>query len=237
MTVVIAPGPARSGIPRGTTPTASRSRVSSLSCCVSFDLGRSPCSISNATAKRRSPPATRNAGRVNPKAAKINWPKTAKKTSVLPATMHVFRITRCFSWAVRSSVRREKNGVTPIGSTTAKMEAMAVAPNATSTMVSLELERRVALLPGHQLHPAAGLVHGEPAADGGALELIPRDDFELVAPALREAKRVRPPHLAREEPFLVGDSPSLVEVDLAECRHVSIPFLRPSVLGRAQTSV
>src|SRR3970282_2919970 len=106
-------------------------------------------------------------------------PKRAKKTSVRPATMHVFRITRCFSWAVRSSVRREKNGVTPIGSTTAKMEAMDVAPNATTTMVSLAPERRVALLPGHQLHPAAGLVHGEPAAGGGALRLIPRACSEL----------------------------------------------------------
>src|SRR6266571_8337944 len=41
----------------------------------------------------------------------------------------------CFSTGVIPSVSTEKNGTTPRGSTIAKIEAMAVAPNARSTMV------------------------------------------------------------------------------------------------------
>ncbi|OGS64260.1 MAG: hypothetical protein A3K59_02215 [Euryarchaeota archaeon RBG_19FT_COMBO_69_17] len=135
MTVVIAPGPARRGMPRGTTPTLSRSRLSCLSRSVIFVRGRSPWSISRATPKRRTPPAIWNAGIVNPKPAKIQWPKTAKTPRVVTATRQLLAMTSRFSAGVMSSVRTEKNGTTPRGSTIAKMEAMAVAPNATSTMV------------------------------------------------------------------------------------------------------
>src|SRR6267378_4280673 len=174
MTVVMAPGPARSGIPSGTTATSSRSNVSSRSCGVSLVRERSPRSISNATPKRTMPPAILNAGIVNPKPAKIHWPKIAKTPRMIVAVMHAVDTMFCFWTGVMSSVRTEKNGTTPNGSTIAKMEAMAVAP--------------------HQLHPAAALVHGEVAAGRGPLELVPGDDLELVAAAFREAQRVRTYH-------------------------------------------
>src|SRR3989475_10973573 len=98
---------------------------------------------------------------------------------------------------VRSSVRTEKNGTTPRGSTIAKMEAMAVAPNAKSTMVVPETDG--GLVPSHQFHPAAALVYGEIAAAGGPFELIPGGDLGLLAAALREPQRVRAPNLARPE--------------------------------------
>src|SRR2546422_258160 len=134
MTVVIAPGPARSGMPRGTTATSSRSSVSSRSCAVSRVRERSPRSISNATPKRTIPPAILKAGIVNPNAAKIHWP--------------------------------------------------------------------------------------EIAAAGGPFELIPGDDLELLAAALREPQRVRAPNLARLEALHRGDLPRVLERDFLECRHV-----------------
>src|SRR3972149_1489468 len=75
MTVVIAPGPARSGMPMGTTATSSRSGVSSRSCAVSRERDRSPWRISRATPNRRMPPAILNAGIVKPKPAKSPRPK------------------------------------------------------------------------------------------------------------------------------------------------------------------
>src|SRR2546426_333855 len=125
MTVVIAPGPARSGMPRGTTATSSRSSVSSRSCAVSRVRERSPRSISNATPKRTIPPAILKAGIVNPI-----------------------------------------------------------------------------------------------AAAGGPFELIPGDDLELLAAALREPQRVRAPNLARLEALHRGDLPRVLERDFLECRHV-----------------
>src|SRR6266487_1049032 len=189
MTVVMAPGPARSGMPIGTTATSSRSNVSSRSCGVSRDRERSPCNISSATPKRRIPPAILNAGIVKPNAAKIHCPKIAKTPRVIVAVRHAFDRISCFWTGVIPSVRTEKNGTTPSGSTIAKIEAMAVAPNARSTMVVLG-SRRGSLLP-HQLHPAAALEYGEVAAARGLLELIPGDDLELLAAGLREPQRVR----------------------------------------------
>src|SRR2546425_4793894 len=86
-------------------------------------------------AKEDDPPAILKAGIVNPNAAKIHWPKTAKTPRVIVVVRHAFEMMFCFCAGVRSSVRTEKNGTTPRGSTIAKMEAMAVAPNAKSTMV------------------------------------------------------------------------------------------------------
>src|SRR2546422_7544195 len=222
MTVVIAPGPARRGMPRGTTATSSRSRVSSRSWAVSRVRERSPRSISNATPKRTIPPAILKAGIVNPNAAKIHWPKTAKTPRVIVVVRQAFEMMFCFCAGVRSSVRTEKNGTTPRGSTIAKMEAMAVAPNAKSTMVVPESDG--GLVPSHQFHPAAALVDGEIAAAGGPFELVPGDDLELLAAALREPQRVRAPNLARLEALHRGDLPRVLERDLFECRHV--PSLR-----------
>src|SRR5437867_788766 len=228
MTVVIAPGPAKRGMPSGTTATSSRSSVSSRSCCVRRVRDRSPRNISNATPKRTMPPAMRNAGIVNPKPAKIHWPNTAKTPSVIVAVRHAFEMMFCF-WALSmSSVRTEKNGTTPSGSTMAKIEAMAVAPNAKSTMVVPETDS--GLVSSHQLHPAAALVHGEIAAAGGPFELIPGDDLELLAAALREPQRVRASNLARLEALHRGDLPRVLERDLLECRHV--PSLRNATVWR-----
>src|SRR3990170_7487579 len=234
MTVVIAPGPARRGMPRGTTPTLSRSRLSCLSRSVIFVRGRSPWSISRATLKRRTPPAIWNAGIVNPNASKMNCPNTAKTPSVAVATRQLFEMTSRFSPGVMSSVRTEKKGTIPRGSTIAKMEAMAVAPNATSTMVPPGPKRPSVLR--HQLHPTAGLVDGESAAGRGVLKLLPGDDLELLAVLLGEAERVRPLHLARVEPLLIGDLSRRFEGDLSECWHG--PSLRYAASpGGARTSV
>src|SRR5213594_880181 len=233
MTVVIAPGPARRGIPSGTTATSSRSSASSRSCCVSRVRERSPRSISNATPKRMMPPAILKAGIVKPNPAKIHWPKTAKTPRVTVAVRQAFETICCFWKASRSSVRTEKKGTTPRGSTIAKMEAMAVAPNAQSTMVFLGFGRSV--LP-HQLHPAAALVHGEVAAVRGPHEFVPGDDLELVAGALGKAQRARANHLARLEPLDGGDLPCVLERDLLQCRHVpSLSARHP--YGSALTAV
>src|SRR5712691_57593 len=221
MTVVIAPGPARSGIPSGTTATSSRSSVSSRSCCVSRVRDRSPRSISNATPKRMMPPAILNAGIVKPNPAKIHWPKTAKTPRVIAVVRHAFEMMFCFCGGVMSSVSTEKNGTTPRGSTIAKMEAMAVAPNARSTMV---VPADAGSVPSHELHPAAALVHGEVAAGRSLLELVPGDHLELLAAALREAERVRASYLARLEALHGGDLPRVLKRDFSQCRHV--PSLR-----------
>src|SRR5947199_1116788 len=221
MTVVIAPGPARRGMPRGTTATSSRSSVSSRSCWVRRVRERSPRNISNATPKRTMPPAIRNAGIVNPNPAKIHWPNTAKTPRVIVAVRHAFEMMFCFWAASMSSVRIEKNGTTPRGSTIAKMEAMAVAPNARSTMV---LPADAGLVPSHQLHPAAALVHGEIAAGRGLLELVPGDHLELLAAAFREAERVRASYLTWLEALHGGDLPRVLERNLSQCWHV--PSLR-----------
>src|SRR2546428_13004016 len=71
-----------------------------------------------------------------------------------------------------------------------------------------------------QLHPAAALVDGEIAAAGGPFELIPGDDLELLAAALREPQRVRAPNLARLEALHRGDLPRVLERDFLECMHV-----------------
>src|SRR2546426_6183016 len=220
----MAPGPASNGIPSGTTETSSRSSVSSRSWGVRRDRDRSPLSISRATPNRSTPPAILKAGIVKPKPAKIHWPKTANTPRVIVAVRQAFETMSCFCEAFRSSVRTEKKGTTPSGSTIAKMEAMAVAPNARSTMAFPETRGSVA---PHQLHPAAALVHGEVAAGRGPLELVPGDDLELVAAAFREAQRVRTYHLARLESFHGSDLPRVLERDLLECRHVSIPSLPP----------
>src|SRR5438046_8738298 len=229
----MAPGPARSGMPRGTIATSSRSRVSSLSCAVSRERGLSPWSISSATPNRRTPPAILKAGIGKPNAAKIHWPKTAKTPRVTVAVRQAFETICCFWKASRSSVRTEKKGTTPSGSTIAKMEAMAVAPNAQSTMVFLGFGRSG--LP-HQLHPAAALVHGEVAAVRGPHEFVPGDDLELVAGALGKAQRARANHLARLEPLDGGDLPCVLERDLLQCRHVpSLSACHP--YGSALTAV
>src|SRR5437899_134409 len=82
----------------------------------------------------------------------------------------------------------------------------------------------------HQLHPAAALVHGEVAAAGGPFELIPGDDLEFLAAALREPQRGRAPNLARLEALHRGDLPRVLERDLFECRHV--PSLRCAPVWR-----
>src|SRR5437773_6435929 len=229
----MAPGPARSGMPRGTIATSSRSRVSSLSCAVSLERDRSPFSISRATPNRSAPPAILKAGIVKPNPAKIHWPKTANTPRVIVAVRQAFETMSCLWTALRSSVRTEKKGTTPSGSTIAKMEAMAVAPNAQSTMVFLGFGRSV--LP-HQLHPAAALVHGEVAAVRGPHEFVPGDDLELVAGALGKAQRARANHLARLEPLDGGDLPCVLERDLLQCRHVpSLSACHP--YGSALTAV
>src|SRR3972149_3833690 len=236
MTVVMAPGPARSGMPRGTTATSSaRSRVSSRSLSVSRERERSPWSISNATPKRRMPPAILKAGIVNPNAAKIHCPKIANMPRVIVAVRQAFETICCFCTGVMSSVRTEKKGTTPSGSTIAKMEAMAVAPNARSTMVFPEEPRDQSVL-AHQLHPAAALVHGEVAAGRGLLELVPGDDLELGSVAFREPQRGRAPHLARLQALHARDLLGGLERDLSECRHGPSLLVRPSH-GGTQTGV
>src|SRR2546421_3328231 len=220
MTVVMAPGPASKGMPSGTTETSSRSNVSSRSCGVRRDRDRSPFSISRATPNRRAPPAILNAGIVKPNPAKIHCPKTANTPRVIVAVRQAFETMSCFCEAFRSSVRTEKKGTTPSGSTIAKMEAMAVAPNARSTMVFLDFGRSVL---AHQLHPTATLVYSEVAVVRGSHEFVPGDDLELVAVAFREAQRARASHLARLEPLHGGDLPCVLERDFLQCRHVSIP--------------
>src|SRR5439155_773737 len=158
----------------------------------------------------RAPPAILKAGIVKPNPAKIHWPKTAKTPRVIVAVRQAFDTICCFWKASMSSVRTEKKGTTPRGSTIAKMEAMAVAPNAQSTMVFLGFGRSVLT---HQLHPAAALVHGEVAAVRGPHEFVPGDDLELVAGALGKAQRARANHLARLEPLdgdvtMASDKPS-----------------------------
>src|SRR5437762_2607434 len=173
------------------------------------------------------------AGIVKPNPAKIHWPKTAKTPRVTVAVRQAFETICCFWKASRSSVRTEKKGTTPSGSTIAKMEAMAVAPNAQSTMVFLGFGRSV--LP-HQLHPAAALVHGEVAAVRGPHEFVPGDHLELVAGALGKAQRARANHLARLEPLDGGDLPCVLERDLLQCRHVpSLSACHP--YGSALTAV
>src|SRR5438552_5528230 len=229
----MAPGPARSGVPRETIATSSSSAVSSLYWAVSRERGPSPWSISGATPNRRTPPAILKAGIVKPNPAKIHWAKAAKTPRVTVAVRQAFETICCFWKVSRSSVRTEKKGTTPSGSTIAKMEAMAVAPNAQSTMVFLGFGRSV--LP-HQLHPAAALVHGEVAAVRGPHEFVPGDDLELVAGALGKAQRARANHLARLEPLDGGDLPCVLERDLLQCRHVpSLSACHP--YGSALTAV
>src|SRR3989440_4407936 len=216
----MAPGPASSGIPRGTTAISSRSNVSSRSWAVRRERDRSPWSISSATPKRRTPPAILKAGIVKPNPAKIHCPKTANTPRVTVAVRQAFETMSCFCVWSMSSVRTEKKGTTPSGSTIAKMEAMAVAPNARSTMVYPEFGRSVL---AHQLHPTATLVHGEVSVVRGSHEFVPGDDLELVAVAFREAQRARAFHLARLEPLHGGDLPCVLERDFLQCRHVSIP--------------
>src|SRR6267378_1477408 len=216
----MAPGPASNGMPSGTTDTSSRSNVSSRSWGVRRDRDRSPFSISRATPNRRAPPAILNAGIVKPKPAKIHCPKTANTPRVIVAVRQAFETMSCFCEALRSSVSTEKKGTTPSGSTIAKMEAMAVAPNARSTMVFLGVGRSVL---AHQLHPTATLEHGEVAVVGGSHEFVPGDDLELFAVAFREAQRARASHLARLKPLHGGDLPCVLERDFLQCRHVSIP--------------
>src|SRR5213083_1003185 len=94
MTVVIAPGPASIGLPRGTMPIASRSRASWRSWAVSWVRDRSPCIIEKAIEKSRIPPAIRKAGIEVPKNRKMLFPTNAKMSRVTVAASTAFSITK-----------------------------------------------------------------------------------------------------------------------------------------------
>jgi len=97
MTVVMAPGPAKRGIPNGTTPTSSFSEASSASSSVILDLVSCPLVMVKAIENRRMPPAILNAGIVIPYRSKMTLPKRAKTTRTLPATMQTLLRTLRFS--------------------------------------------------------------------------------------------------------------------------------------------
>src|SRR6267378_5487401 len=136
MTVVIAPGPASIGMPRGTMPMASRSRASWRSWAVSWVRDRSPCIIEKAIEKSRMPPAIRNAGIEVPKNRKMLFPTNAKMSNVSVAARTAFSITRFFRTGGYERVRTTKKVIAPIGFTIAKiaMKVVAVKP-ARSAMV------------------------------------------------------------------------------------------------------
>src|SRR5437870_2000474 len=114
MTVVIAPGPASIGMPRGTMPMASRSRASWRSWAVSCVRDRSPCIIEKAIEKSRIPPAIRKAGIEVPKNRKMLFPTNAKMSRVTVAASTAFSITRCLTTAGPERLHRAVH-LLPVG--------------------------------------------------------------------------------------------------------------------------
>ncbi len=70
MVAAIAPGPAKSGVPSGTSATL----TSSVASASGVPL---PVSRSSATNSNSNPPAPCNAGMPMPRYARMNWPATA----------------------------------------------------------------------------------------------------------------------------------------------------------------
>jgi len=78
ITVVIAPGPVNRGMAMGNTEISSRFAASFISSAVILSRGVRACSMSKATIKSNTPPATRKESTVTPKNRNINSPESAK---------------------------------------------------------------------------------------------------------------------------------------------------------------
>src|SRR2546422_1094356 len=144
ITVVIAPGPASIGMPRGTIPMASRSRASCRSWAVSWVRERSPFIIEKAIEKSKIPPAIRKAGIEVPKNRKMLFPTNAKMSMVIVAASTAFSITRFFTTGGYERVRTTKKVIAPTGVTIAKTATKVVAVNPTrSAMIPRPTERPV----------------------------------------------------------------------------------------------
>src|SRR2546427_2234978 len=136
ITVVIAPGPASIGMPRGTIPMASRSRASCRSWAVSWVRERTPWMIEKAIEKSKIPPAIRKAGIEVPKNRKMLFPTNAKMSRVTVAASTAFSITRFFTTGGYDRVRTTKKVIAPTGFTIAKIATKVVAAKPTrSAMV------------------------------------------------------------------------------------------------------
>src|SRR5438132_7943227 len=135
MTVVIAPGPASIGIPRGTIPMASRSKASWRSWAVSCVRDRSPCIIEKAIEKSKMPPAIRKAGIEVPKNRKILFPTNAKMSRVTVAASTAFSITRFFTTGGYDRVRTTQKVIAPTGFTIAKIATKVVAAKPTRSAI------------------------------------------------------------------------------------------------------
>src|SRR3990172_9618699 len=75
----------------------------------------------------------------------------------------------------------------------------------------------------YQFHPAAALVYPEVPASHGALEVRPVDDLQPFVRPTREADLLRAPDPAGLDPFELSDPLRLLDLDLAQFRHASIP--------------
>src|SRR3972149_1498455 len=75
----------------------------------------------------------------------------------------------------------------------------------------------------HQLHPAAALVYPEVPPSPGAPKLRPVDAPQPFVRPAREADLLRAPDPAGLDPFELSDPLRLLDLDLAQFRHASIP--------------
>src|SRR5437762_5165499 len=136
MTVVMAPGPASKGMPSGTTrppPAAASPPVRGAS------GGPGPFSIQHLEGHLEQEGATRDLEGRDREAEPREDPLAEDREHAEGDRRGEagLRDDVLFLNPLRSSVRKEKKGTTPSGSTIAKMEAVAVAPNARSAMVFL----------------------------------------------------------------------------------------------------
>lgn len=111
----IAPGPAMTGIPSGTTAGSNRESSSLGTSLTPFCIARMDMIV------KRMPPPIWKAGTVIPKKEKIAPPATAKKTRMAVAAIHARQATRRRSSGV-PAVRATKIGAAEIGLMTAKRE-------------------------------------------------------------------------------------------------------------------
>src|SRR5438309_2454478 len=197
MTVVIAPGPASIGIPRGTIPMASRSKASWRSWAVSCVRDRSPCIIEKAIEKSKIPPAIRKAGIDVPKNRKMLFPTNAKMSKVIVAASTAFWITRFFTTGGYDRVRTTKKVIAPTGFTIAKIATKVVAAKPTrSAMVRRPTEGPVLESVEHFSRECevAGVAQGRERRTGAALvgDDLPLDD--LHGPNLHEGTGSKGPY-------------------------------------------
>src|SRR5664280_1823138 len=108
MVATMAPGPASSGVPKGTSAT--------LTSGTSFGASRRSVSSSRATSANSSPPAPCSAGTPIPRYVRICWPKTANVEITRPATTTACPARRRRTRALRPLVKPRNSGIVPNGS-------------------------------------------------------------------------------------------------------------------------